>query len=481
MLPTFLIGVWQAPAGDFAKWQSRGCNCAVCIPDNNDPAAWIAAANAANLSQIRLPVGDLATDARNATLLAWMHADEPDANHIPAATLAQNYQAYKAAAPNMPVMVTLSGGYVLGMQKGLSQSDYVPYLAAADWVAGDFYPVTGWNRPDLLGNVGLLVDRLASWSGGKPQIAFIECSNQGLPWIPGDRGPTAAEVRAEVWDAIIHGANGICYFPESYPAGGGAFAYDGTPADVAAEMTSINSAIRSLAFLTAAWPSMPLALPAPFQGRQWQQGSDHYAIALNLSPSAATLSGISAGGPVVAFDAYECGLWHNGQFAGMLGTATTTSGAAPATAPATNAATVTPPAPEPSVPATNAATMTTTPPSPATNGTAVATPPGTNGMAVTTPPPAAPSPLPATNAATATPSPAVPSPISSPIAPVSRNPPPAKAPAPSAPAVPVAPKVPPARPPTPAPPPPAPRHVDPLQGATLKLSTGQFYKLIAIP
>jgi len=31
-------------------------------------------------------VGDLATDAKNATLLAWLHADEPDANHVAAAS-----------------------------------------------------------------------------------------------------------------------------------------------------------------------------------------------------------------------------------------------------------------------------------------------------------------------------------------------------------------------------------------------------------
>jgi hypothetical protein len=61
----------------------------------------------------------------------------------------------------------------------------------------------------------------------------------------GSPTPTAAQVRAQVWDAVVHGARGIIYFPQQLSEING-FEYDATPADVAAEMTRVNAQLTSI-------------------------------------------------------------------------------------------------------------------------------------------------------------------------------------------------------------------------------------------
>jgi hypothetical protein len=51
--------------------------------------------------------------------------------------------------------------------------------------------------------------------------------------VPNDTGPTPDQVRGEIWDAVIHGASGIVYFPQQI---GNGFQFDATPANVANEM-----------------------------------------------------------------------------------------------------------------------------------------------------------------------------------------------------------------------------------------------------
>src|SRR5258706_14832056 len=157
--------------------------------------------------------------------------------NVSAATLNQQYWQLKGVNPNKPITTTYSGGYVLGWQGNKTAADYQSYMQSTDWVGADLYPVTGWNLPGQLGAVGKLVDTLQADGPGKKQFAFIESSNQNLAWVPNDRGATPDEMRAEIWDSVIHGANGIVYFPQQI---GGSFSYDATPWNVAAEMTAQN-------------------------------------------------------------------------------------------------------------------------------------------------------------------------------------------------------------------------------------------------
>ena len=95
---------------------------------------------------------------------------------------------------------------------------YAKYAEAADWIGNDYYPV---NIDQGVEWVDKTVEKLRTLSKGKPQLAYIEASDQELPWVSSAKGPTPEQLRAEIsWDAIVHGARGICYFRSAL---GGAF------------------------------------------------------------------------------------------------------------------------------------------------------------------------------------------------------------------------------------------------------------------
>jgi hypothetical protein len=260
----FPIGVYYQPANavattSFAGWQARGVNTLIGYePEANSPYyttidQYSAAAVAAGMYMIREPRSNAASDISQPNLLAWLQPDEPEGNNIPASTLQNNYTAWKAIDPAMPVMVNFDGSRVVGWQGGLTQANYAPYIQAADVLSEDVYPVTGWLNPSALNVVGQAVSTLQTYTANtnngvtKPEMAIIETSNQRLfansepQWA--ETGVTPGQFRAEVWDALIHGAKAITYFPQSFNA----FRYDATPIDVAAEMTKQDTIIQGLA------------------------------------------------------------------------------------------------------------------------------------------------------------------------------------------------------------------------------------------
>ncbi|MCW3005265.1 MAG: hypothetical protein JWQ20_4563, partial [Conexibacter sp.] len=243
----FPIGVWSQPKRSFDTWKARGINTMV---QYEGAAAtideWTQAAVDRGLYMIRRPRPNPADDVGQLNLIAWAHPDEPDivSTHHPAPFIAAEYARWKAADPDMPVWVNFSGGYVNHWQGNLGRADYQAFLDATDWVSSSIYPVNGWDRPGDLDGPGKAVDRLEQWSGGKPQFAVIEAADQQLYWMPKDvPGPTPGQFRAEIWDAIVRGARGIIYFPQSFKPG---FSYDNAAPDIVAEMQAQNARIAAL-------------------------------------------------------------------------------------------------------------------------------------------------------------------------------------------------------------------------------------------
>lgn len=85
-------------------------------------------------------------------------------------------------------------------------------------------------------------------------MVFIECSDQKLrlaDYLRGTaqgnaaRGPTGAEMTAEIDAAVSHGATGIVYFPDVI--GAGWLSFDGTTAEITAAMPAINARIAKIA------------------------------------------------------------------------------------------------------------------------------------------------------------------------------------------------------------------------------------------
>jgi hypothetical protein len=299
----FPIGVGFQPIAEFGPWPDRGINTMYGMRADIDTVdAWTAAVNALGLYFIRPPRPVLADDAGETRLLAWEQPDEPEIPGTDPATLLAAYNAMKAAAPTRPVLQNFAGPFVLSLAPYPIETlaEYQAYIANGDWIANDIYPVGTLVSPNTgrLETVGMAVDQLASWSGTKPQFAWIETSNQ----FAGLGTPTPAEVRAMIWDAIIHGARGIFYYPKHFSRGV-VDDHDNTPTDVATEITTQNAIITALA--TALQDAInPAVIHAtavwPIEVGWRSVGGAHYLFALNMSNAtrngqSAAVSGIANG------------------------------------------------------------------------------------------------------------------------------------------------------------------------------------------
>ena len=125
----------------------------------------------------------------------------------------QNREKVKALNPNGLTWMILTAGFY-GQYNRIPLRWYTEFLESADIASFDHYPVTGWNRPDRLPEVGLATRKLVSMCRkGQPVWTVVESSDQDLSWTaPQTRGPNPAEMRAEVWMSIAAGAKGIGYF-----------------------------------------------------------------------------------------------------------------------------------------------------------------------------------------------------------------------------------------------------------------------------
>ena len=290
--PAFIVGVFSQPATSFAAWKARGINTLLRYENEGGRTAmgdWCGLAVDQGLFMIRQPFyDDLKGDTAEPYLLAWMHEDEPEQHpENPPEKLAGDYATLKAACrkagKDVPVFCNFSGDHI--SFKKTPKSKYDAYLKSCDWVGMDFYPVSGWNRPDWLGRPGEILDVLKDWSGNKPCLSFIETSAMRLSWTPKEtRGVTPDELRAEIWDSIIHGAVGIVYFPQQIGEG---FKYDATPPEVEAEMKKQNQLLADLGEVFNKGkinpPAMAVTVPPPLEAAWRVKDGKKYLFVLNLS------------------------------------------------------------------------------------------------------------------------------------------------------------------------------------------------------
>jgi hypothetical protein len=250
--PSFIIGVFSQPVSSFAKWKARGINTLVSAEPEGGRVAkadWEAAAAAVGLFFMDYPSDDdaiLQNEANQPYRLAFMQNDEPDLTRTPntpttnpdgttkADILIARYARCKAAAPSLRVFVNFAGTAVTPeYYKG---EKHLPYIAAADWLAHDWYVKNRNVDRYPVSLIGKAMDRLAAWSSNKPQFVFIECSDQKLS--PQGRCPTPDEVEEEINLAVAKGAKGIIYFPQRPSPG---FQFDAMPPEIVDRITQINA------------------------------------------------------------------------------------------------------------------------------------------------------------------------------------------------------------------------------------------------
>jgi hypothetical protein len=106
------------------------------------------------------------------------------------------------------------------------------------------------------------------------------------------------ELRVEIWLSIIHGVRGYFFFPQVV---GGNTTNDGTPADVATEMTKVNGLVTQIASVlqgTINPPEIKATATSPVQVGWRNAPSGMYFIAVNpvttTQDVTVTLTGVGA-------------------------------------------------------------------------------------------------------------------------------------------------------------------------------------------
>jgi hypothetical protein len=166
--------------------------------------------------------------ASHSALLGWVFGDEPDlaGNEVEPSAIRTEYETIKGQDPNHPTFLTLTAGFYSEMSvpawMGGSRDRYFDYCDATDLVGFDIYPVYGWCRPDRLYQVGAAqAELIGTYAPDRGTFQWIECARTSSQWCElsargEDDGPTPAEVRNEVWQAIVAGATAIGYFTHSW-------------------------------------------------------------------------------------------------------------------------------------------------------------------------------------------------------------------------------------------------------------------------
>jgi hypothetical protein len=193
----------------------------------------------------------------------WMTPDEPDNAQsngmggygppVAPSALVTQYQAYQKADPTRPIYVGLGQGVAFDAWEGRGsnappESGYVP---ASDIVSFDIYPYNNCggdsNEQMTCGQFWLNafgVDRLHMWSN-RNQAVWTDFETTVIS-ANTTTGPTPQQTVSEVWLALIHGANGIEYFLDSWNPSFAEDAMFQNPAMVSA-VTALDAEVAMLA------------------------------------------------------------------------------------------------------------------------------------------------------------------------------------------------------------------------------------------
>jgi len=257
------------------------------------------------------------------TIVAWwMDPDEPD-NAQPAAgggygppvapaTLVTKYASYTKADPTRPVFLGLGQGvaYDAWEGRGNNAPPESGYPAATDIVAFDIYPYNNCggdaNEKATCGQFWLNsfgIDRLHQWST-RGQAAWTDFETTVIA-AGTTSGPTPAQTRSEVWLSLIHSANGVIYFLDTWNP---AFREDGIFANQAMVdgVTALNKQIIALApeLNSASLPNVVSVVSsntaAPIDTMTKAQGTSLYVFSaisrMGTAMGSFTIAGLSGSG-----------------------------------------------------------------------------------------------------------------------------------------------------------------------------------------
>jgi hypothetical protein len=252
--PTFFpTAVWLQSPPNAMRYANVGINVFIGLWDGPTQASLTTLA-AASMLTICAQSADWKANLDGSTIRGWLQPDEPDnAQALPGggygpciapSSIVAGYDTMVANDPSRPVFLGLGRGVAdtgwVGRGSCTGKTDmYAEYAKGADILAFDIYPV---NEGAPLEIVAAGVDNLQKWSNyTKPVICDIEASNFNNTTRPGP-----AQIKSEVWMALVHGAAGVQYFCHRFlPTFSETDCLDDAP--TAAMLPKINTQIKDLA------------------------------------------------------------------------------------------------------------------------------------------------------------------------------------------------------------------------------------------
>lgn len=224
----FPIGVWNQSPARAPAYKAIGINTFVGLW-NGPTEIQLAALTKSNMFVVASQ-NDVGLHSINRGIIkAWLHDDEPDnaqpigmglyGSCIPASDVARRTKEIKARDNTRPVMINFGQGLANEYWRGRGpcSGDQNYYSVAArdvDILSFDIYPVAS-EIPQVKGKLEYVargVSRLMALTTNC-QRAWAVIETTALD--PG-HGVNPAQLRAEVWMAIIHGARGIVYFVHEF-------------------------------------------------------------------------------------------------------------------------------------------------------------------------------------------------------------------------------------------------------------------------
>ena len=254
----FPIGLYDVPEAALQRIAQAGFNL---VLNGGKDARYLDRAGAAGLRVIpyirldRMREEVERAGARRA-LYAWYLFDEPDLNRMAPEEYARLAAKLRKLDRRRPIYLTV-----------FSPRRYDDFVSECDVFAPNPYPIRRVEpEANELRHVGLAVDLARQAAGSRPVWAILQ-TFWAEPWWP--RNPTPAELRAMVFMALNHGADGIVYF--SYKSGDRAITEH---AELFEEIERINGRLRALrgALLVKPLPDALRVEPILLGGEPLRQG-----------------------------------------------------------------------------------------------------------------------------------------------------------------------------------------------------------------
>jgi hypothetical protein len=253
----FPVGVWLQSPARAPNYKAIGINTFVGMSDGprEEQLSELARYDMFAVSQ----QNDVGLKSANRNVIkAWLHQDEPDnaqpiglglfGSCIPPREVVRQTHEMKARDPTRPVMINFGQGVANEFWKGRGpctgdQTYYDIAIQGADILSFDIYPV-GSKIPQVRGKLEYVargVTNLVQKAIGTQSVwAVLETTALNPP-----HRVMPAQVRAEVWMALIHGASGVVYFVHEFSPTFREDAIFRYP-DVTQEVAKTNQLIKTL-------------------------------------------------------------------------------------------------------------------------------------------------------------------------------------------------------------------------------------------